>query len=182
MTPDERASELTKWVAADLRPRQRCRTVARADQTAAGRPRADPGYRRRTRWVRSRGVLPRTQAPATRAGRPGVTARRVDRAKLCTRRGLAPSRSAVCPRSPDHVGAPEDESPDRPTSTPFSPETRVLSHFFKATSHADRGGGGEAVRRFDRESPATADHAAGNAADDGRALAPTAGHLVQHPA
>ena len=70
-----------------------------------------------------------------------------------------------------------------PQSTPFSPEPRVLSHFFKAISHAYSGGGEEAVRRFaDRESPTTADHTAGNAADDGRALAPTAGHLVQHPA
>ena len=70
-----------------------------------------------------------------------------------------------------------------PQSTPFSPEPRVLSHFFKAISRAYSGGGEEAVRRFaDRESPTTADHTAGNAADDGRALAPTAGHLVQHPA
>ncbi len=69
-----------------------------------------------------------------------------------------------------------------PQGTPFSPEPRVLSHSFKATSRADSGGGEEAVRRFDRKSPATADHAAGNAADEGRALAPTAGHLVQHPA
>ena len=79
----------------------------------------------------------------------------------------------VPPKTRDRTG---------PPSTPFSPEPRVLSHFFKAISHASSGGGEEAVRRFDSESPATADHAAGNAADDGRALAPTAGHLVQHPA
>ena len=36
------------------------------------------------------------------------------RAKLHTSCGLAPSRGAVRPQSPDHTAAPEDESPDRP--------------------------------------------------------------------
>ena len=69
------------------------------------------------------GSFPELRRRLTRAGRPGVTARRVDRAKLCTKRGLAPSRGAVCPRSPDHVGAPEDESPDRPARHTFLART-----------------------------------------------------------
>ena len=119
-----------------------------------------------------RGVLPRTQAPVTRAGRPGLQpGRSPPRPKLCARRWPdAVSRRCVPAESQDHVGAPDDESPARPARHTFLARTSgpVADSFNGATSHAGqrrRGRGGPKTLTTENHRP-PADHAAGNAADD----------------
>jgi len=64
---------------------------------------------------------------------------------LCTSGWLAPSRGAVCPPCPDHVVAPEGESPNRPVRHSWLARTSGPARFFKATPQAHKRVGEEAV-------------------------------------